>query len=83
MLNDVGHTTIIILPLTTQLLDNTYPLRYRVKARDNLNQTSEVLCEQIRTIDINRLQKEKIASLTQEELILIEERVQILLGFSI
>jgi len=83
MLNDVDHTTTIIVPLSTQLIEGTYPLRFRIKKRDKLKETSEILCDQIRTIDVNRLQKEKIASLTQEELISIEERVQILLGFNI
>jgi len=83
MLNDIGHTTVIIVPLSTKLVDNSYPLRYRIQKRENLKETSEILCDQIRTIDINRLQTEEIASLTQEELIAVEERIQILLGFFI
>ncbi len=83
MLNDVGHTTVIVAPLSTQLVENSYPLRYRLQARQNLKATSEVLCDQLRAIDINRLLKENIASLTQEELLAIEERIQILLGFNI
>ncbi|MDF1875764.1 type II toxin-antitoxin system PemK/MazF family toxin [Sulfurimonas sp. SAG-AH-194-I05] len=82
LLNNIEHTTIIVLPLTTQLIDNTYPLRFRIEKRDNLKQISEVLCDQIRTIDINRLHKESIASLNQEELLSIEEQVQVLLDFS-
>jgi len=83
MLNDIGHTTVIIVPLSTKIVDNSYPLRYRIDKRENLEETSEILCDQIRTIDVNRLQKEEIARLTQEELISVEERVQILLGFAI
>ena len=30
MFNYVGHTTVIIIPLTTQLIDDVHPLRYRI-----------------------------------------------------
>ena len=81
MLNDVGHTTIIVIPLSTQLVNNSYPLRHRINARENLHETSEILCDQIRVIDVKRLDTQILASLTQEELILIEEKTQIVLGF--
>lgn len=82
MLNSVGHTTVIIVPLTTQLIDNTYPLRYRIEKRENLLKTSEILCDQIRAIDIKRVQNEKLASLSKKELFEIEENLQIILGFN-
>ncbi|MDB2561969.1 type II toxin-antitoxin system PemK/MazF family toxin [Sulfurimonas sp.] len=81
ILNDVGHTTIIVIPLSTQLVDNSYPLRHRINARENLHETSEVLCDQVRAIDFKRLDLEIVASLTQEELILIEENIKIILEF--
>jgi len=83
--NDVltkdGHTTVIILPLTTQLIDNTYPLRFRVDVRDDLERESDILCDQIRAIDINRLESRKIASLDSSELQTIEEQVKAILAF--
>ncbi|QOP42596.1 type II toxin-antitoxin system PemK/MazF family toxin [Sulfurimonas sediminis] len=82
LLNATQHTTVTILPLTTQLIDNSYPLRYRLKKREKLQQTSEILCDQIRTIDINRLATQAIATLTQQELYEVEEQVKILLDFS-
>ncbi len=36
LLNEVGHLTTIILPLSTYLIDDSYPLRFRIKKRDNL-----------------------------------------------
>ena len=83
--NDVltkdGHTTVIILPLTTQLIDNTYPLRFRVDVRETLERESDILCDQIRAIDINRLESRKIASLDNSELDTIEEQVKAILAF--
>lgn len=81
MLNHVGHTTIIVIPLTTQLIDEAYPLRYRLTKRDNLIQTSELLCDQIRAIDINRLLPEKLASLDAQELLEVETQIEMILDF--
>ena len=82
MLNEINHTTVIVLPLSSVLVDNSYPLRYRLNKRDDLLETSEILCDQVRAIDTNRLDTQIIASLTTQEIVLIEEQVQILLGFT-
>ena len=81
MLNHIGHTTVIIVPLTTQCIDDAYPLRFAIKKREQLQQPSDLLCDQLRAIDINRLLPNKIASLTEKELLSVEVQVQILLGF--
>jgi mRNA interferase MazF len=36
LLNDCKHLTTIILPISTILIDDTCPLRYRLEERDNL-----------------------------------------------
>ena len=83
--NDVltkdGHTTVIILPLSTQLIDDAYPLRFRIDARASLEKASDILCDQIRSIDINRLDLKKIASLDALELQTIEEQIKAILAF--
>ncbi len=79
MLNEVEHSTLIILPLTTQLVDESYPLRFRISKREALTQDSEVLCDQIRTIASQRLETQKIATLTQKEMLHIQQQVAILL----
>ncbi len=81
MLNHIGHTTIIIVPLTTQLIDNAYPLRYRIAKRDRLMENSELLCDQIRAIDIHRLETEKLTSLSVQEMFEIEQQIQAILNF--
>jgi mRNA interferase MazF len=82
MLNHIGHTTVVVAPLTTQLTSNTYPLRYSIDKRDNLLENSELLCDQLRAIDISRLIPEKLASLTIKEMIQIEQQIQVILDFT-
>lgn len=83
--NDVltrdGHTTVIIMPLTTQLIDNTYPLRFRIERRELLTHDSDLLCDQIRAIDINRLDEGRIALLDSIELETVEEQLKAILAF--
>ncbi len=80
-LNEIKHPTVIILPLSTQLIDDAYPLRYRIKKRDNLEKDSDILCDQIRSIDINRIiTTNLLTKLTQKELYEIEHMLEILLG---
>lgn len=81
MLNHIGHTTIIIVPLTTKLIKGAYPLRYFIQKRENLLEDSELLCDQIRAIDIKRLIPEKLATLTMQEMVEIEHQIQAILEF--
>ncbi len=45
LLNEVKHTTVIILPLSTVLVENSYPLRFRISSRNELKKNSEILCD--------------------------------------
>ncbi len=82
MLNHIGHTTVVVVPLTTQLIEKTYPLRYRISKREDLNEVSDLLCDQIRAIDINRLIPQKVAALSVQEMTEIEHQVQAILDFN-
>ena len=82
LLNETEHSTIIIIPLTTKLIDNTYPLRLRITKREKLLNNSDLLCDQIRAIDKNRIIPDKIASLSEEEILQVELQAQILLDFN-
>ena len=52
---DVSHPSTLIVPLTTHLVNNAYPLRVRVNAQDSLEKDSELLIDQVRAIDNKRL----------------------------
>jgi mRNA interferase MazF len=71
-INRSDYPTTIILPLTTSLIDNAKPLRFRVTKRDKLQKDSDVLIAHIRSIDNIRL-IEKISKLTNQEMKEIKE----------
>lgn len=52
---DTNHSTTIIIPLTTNLIDDAEPLRIRIAAEGRLQQDSDLLVDQIRAIDNSRL----------------------------
>ncbi|MDO9081049.1 MAG: type II toxin-antitoxin system PemK/MazF family toxin [Desulfuromonadales bacterium] len=52
---DAKHPSTLIIPLTTNLIDDAEPLRLRVPAQGGLNQDSDLLIDQLRAIDNKRL----------------------------
>ena len=79
MLNDIEHPTTIVIPLSTYLIEGAYPLRYRVLKREALEEESDLLCDQLRAIDNQRIISEKLASLTFKEMLEVDEQVKIVL----
>jgi len=63
---DAGHPSTIIIPLTTNLIEDAEPLRIRVKAREKLARDSDLLIDQIRAIDNRRITSGPIANLEPE-----------------
>jgi mRNA interferase MazF len=72
LLNEAGHPSTTVLPLTTQLIDDAAPLRYRLKAREQLRANSDIMVDQVRTIDNRRITDELLAVLTDKELVEVE-----------
>ena len=58
--------TVVILPISSNLLDDMFPYRVRIQNRDNLTDDSDVLVNQITTLNKFKI-KEKIAKLNEEE----------------
>jgi len=58
--------TLIVLPLSTDLIDNMEPWRMRLNARGGLRHDSDILINQIRTLSQQRI-GEKIAELSPDE----------------
>jgi mRNA interferase MazF len=52
---DAGHPSTLVVPLTTNLVDDAEPLRLRVKAFASLEHDSDLLIDQLRAIDNRRL----------------------------
>ncbi len=64
--------TVILMPLSTDLIDDMFPYRIRIKKRDDLKQDSDILINQIRTLSKIRI-KEKIGKLKAQEYDLLIE----------
>lgn len=58
--------TVILMPLSTDLIDNMDPYRMRLLAREGLKEDSDILINQIRALSKTRI-KEKIAKITSVE----------------
>ena len=58
--------TIIVIPLSTKLIDDMLPYRLRLLKRDKLEKDSDVLVNHIKTISKKRVTS-KIAKITNDE----------------
>jgi len=79
LLNEAGHPGTTVLPLTTQLIEDAAPLRYRVVACDRLDSDSDIMLDQTRTIDNRRITGEILTILTEKELSELEAYWRIVL----
>src|SRR5512137_1654580 len=52
---DAEHPSTIVIPLTTNLVDDAEPLRLRITAHGKLARDSDLLVDQLRAIDNRRL----------------------------
>jgi len=66
-LNKGGYPTAIVMPITTQLIDDAKPLRFRINKKDNLEQDSDILIAHIRSVDNTRF-IQKLTTLTKNEI---------------
>ena len=52
---DAGHPSTLVIPLTTNLIEDAEPLRLRIPAHGRLKHDSDLLVDQLRAIDNRRL----------------------------
>jgi mRNA interferase MazF len=79
---DAGHPSTIIIPLTTNLIEDAEPLRIRVKAREKLTRDSDLLIDQIRAIDNRRITSGPIANLESDLMKKVYEAVLEVIGIN-
>ena len=82
-LNDIEHPTTTVLPLSTHLIDEAFPLRYRINKRDKLEYNSDILCDQIRTIDNERILTNLLTRLNLKEMLEIDKQIKLILDIEI
>jgi mRNA interferase MazF len=60
---DAGHPSTLVIPLTTNLVDDAEPLRIRVPVQGSIRRDSDLLLDQLRAIDNSRLVEGPLALL--------------------
>jgi mRNA interferase MazF len=80
---DVKHPSSLIIPLTTNLVDDAEPLRLRVKAQGGLDKDSDLLIDQLRAIDNKRLIDGPLLQLDSVSLLRVYQAVTEVLGMEI
>ncbi len=79
LLNKVPHPSTIICPLTTNVKKDIEILRIHIKkGMANLHQDCDIMIDQVRVIDNNRLIK-KAGTLPEKLINLVKENIQIVL----
>lgn len=82
VLLDTEHPSTIIIPLTTNLVDDAEPLRLRIPAQGNLVKNSDLLVDQLRAIDNRRLIEGPLLRLDDEALRQVYQAVGEVLGIN-
>lgn len=67
LLNQLKHPSTLIMPLTTMLSSQQNVLRFHIAKRDRLKQASDIMLDQIRAIDNQRICSESLTELTDLE----------------
>ena len=80
LLNETGHPSTIVIPLTSQLIEDAVPLRYRITAREGLESDSDIMLDQTRTIDNQRITGDMLTILAEKEITAVEVYWRIVLG---
>ena len=77
---DAGHPSTLIVPLTTNLVNDAEPLRLRVPAGNGLDKDSDLLVDQVRAIDNKRLVNGPLQQLDEQFMKRIYQAVIEVLG---
>jgi mRNA interferase MazF len=80
---DAGHPSTLVIPLTTRLIEDAAPLRLRISARDRLDRDSDLLIDQIRAIDNQRLIAGPLTLLGAEEMSRIYSAILEVMGIEL
>ena len=79
-LTDAQTRTVVVLPLTSDVRPEVEPLRVTVRARGGLRTDSQVVVEQPRTLDRDRIGDGPLTELTAAEMTRVEESLLAVLG---
>ena len=72
--------TVVVLPLTSDVRPEVEPLRLTIRARDRLRLDSQVVTDQPRTLDRQRIGDGPLTELSNDEMAQVEESLLAVLG---
>ena len=72
---DVEHPSTLIVPLTTNLVEDAEPIRIRVPASGRLRRESDLLVDEIRAIDNRRMMKGPLTRLGRDLMAQVREAI--------
>jgi len=70
-----GHPSTIVIPLTTNVIDDAEPLRVRVPASGRFREDSDLLIDQLRAIDNRRLVQGPLSHLSPKQMQSVEHAI--------
>jgi mRNA interferase MazF len=76
---DAEHPSTLVIPLTTNLIEDAAPLRIRVPAAGKLQRDSDLLVDQLRAIDNARIVEGPLSRVTPALMKQIEEAISAVL----
>jgi mRNA interferase MazF len=78
---EAGHPSTLVIPLTTNLVEDAEPLRIRVRSSGRLRNDSDLLIDQLRAIDTRRLVRGPLTCLQPQFMAQVVEAISEVLGF--
>jgi len=79
---EAAHPSTLVIPLTTRVVDDAEPLRVRVKAAGRLRHDSDLLVDQLRAIDNDRLLKGPLLHLPAPTMKRVEDAIRAVLDLT-
>lgn len=76
---DADHPSTLVVPLTTNLVEDAEPLRIRVSSAGRLRRSSDLLIDQLRAIDNRRLAQGPITRLPKPLMAHVDQALRELL----
>jgi mRNA interferase MazF len=73
---DANHPSTLVIPLTTNLVDDAEPLRIRLPASGRLRRRSDLLIDQLRAIDNRRLIQGPLTRLAKPIMVRIGQAIR-------
>jgi mRNA interferase MazF len=80
---DAEHSSTLVIPLTSAIIDDAWPLRIRIPAMDLLTAASDALVDQLRALDNRRFKEGPLLTIPPETLRAIDDAIRSVLDLDV